>query len=77
MQQLSQRRSRTRSAQKSRAWAVATPLCAALSRPTPFGAEGRYRPSCSAGLSGPSLASFNQTQKENELPRIEEIKQWL
>jgi hypothetical protein len=77
MQHLSERRSRTSSAQKSRAWAVATPLCAAFRRPTPFGAEGRYRPSCSAERMPPSLANFNQIQKENELPRVEEIKQWL
>ena len=69
MQELSQRRSQDRKAQNSRPWAVATPLCAALSRPTPSGAEGRYRPSCSADLLAPSLADCNELQKENQLPR--------
>jgi hypothetical protein len=77
MEELSQRRSQEGSAQKSRTWAVATPLWPAFSRPTPSGAGGRYRPSCSAGLLAPSLADSKDIQKENELAGIEEIKRWL
>ena len=43
---------------ENRFWAVATPLLAAFSRPTPFGAGGRYRPTCSAELMAPSLANL-------------------
>ena len=52
---VSQRRSKTHHAQKIAGWAVATPLCAAFSRPTPSGAGGRYRPSRPADLLAPSL----------------------
>lgn len=47
-QQLNRRRSGERNAQNSRAWAVATPLCAACQPPNAFGFEGRYSPSCSS-----------------------------
>jgi hypothetical protein len=47
IQQLKRRRSEERSAQNSRGWAVATPLCAASQPPNAFGFGGRYRPSCS------------------------------
>jgi hypothetical protein len=47
-QQLNRRRNEQRSAQNSRAWAVATPLCAACQPPNAFGFGGRYRPSCSS-----------------------------
>jgi hypothetical protein len=45
-QQLNRRRGEERSAQNSRGWAVATPLCAACQPPNAFGIGGRYRPSC-------------------------------
>jgi len=48
IQQLKWRRSQERSAHNSRAWAVATPLCAACQPPNAFGFGGRYRPSCSS-----------------------------
>jgi hypothetical protein len=48
IQQLNRRRSPERSAQNSRGWAVATPLCAACQPPNAFGFGGRYRPSCSS-----------------------------
>jgi hypothetical protein len=48
IQQLNRRRSAERSAQNSRGWAVATPLCAACQPPNTFGLGGRYRPSCSS-----------------------------
>ena len=76
IQRLSQRRKKDQSAQNLRAWAVATPLWTAFRRPTPSGAEGRYRPSCFADLLVPSLADSKEIQKENELQRIEEIKRW-
>jgi hypothetical protein len=46
IQQLNRRRSAERSAQNSRGWAVATPLCAAWQPPNAFGFGGRYRPTC-------------------------------
>lgn len=48
IQQLDRRRSEGGSAQNRRAWAVATPLCAACQPPNAFGFGGRYRPSCSS-----------------------------
>ena len=47
IQQLNRRRSAEGSAQNSRGWAVATPLCAACQPPNAFGFGGRYRPTCS------------------------------
>jgi hypothetical protein len=46
IQQLNRRRSAERTAQNSRGWAVATPLCAACQPPNAFGFGGRYRPTC-------------------------------
>ena len=48
IQRLNPRRSEEWSAQNSRAWAVATPLCATCQPPNAFGFGGRYRPSCSS-----------------------------
>jgi len=73
IQQLNRRRSEERSAQNSRGWAVATPLCAAPEPPNAFGAGGRYRPSCYSDLLAPSLA------EQKEIPKQltkQEIKQW-
>ena len=61
----SQRRSQQKSAQESRGWAVATPLLAAFSRPTPSGAGGRYRPTCSANLLAPSLVILQRKQSQS------------
>jgi hypothetical protein len=52
-------------AQKSPTWAVATPLCAAFGRPTPTGAEGRYRPSGRTDLLALSLAQTAVSQARN------------
>lgn len=62
---LSQRRSQEKIAQKSRGWAVATPLLAAFSRPTPSGAGGRYRPTYSADVLAPSLAIPQRKQSQS------------
>jgi hypothetical protein len=62
---LSQRRSQEKNAQNSRGWAVATPLLAAFSRPTPSGAGGRYRPTCSTDVLAPSLAILQRKQSQS------------
>ena len=58
IQQLNRRRSAERSANNSRGWAVATPLCAAWQPPNAYGAGGRYRPNGPAGFSAPSPAEL-------------------
>lgn len=62
MQNLNWRRSEKSGAQNSRTWAVATPFCAAFSRPTPSGARGRYRPSGPADLFAPSPGPSSSKQ---------------
>ena len=46
IQMLSELRSTKIHRHKARAWAVATPLCAASQPPNASGAGGRYRPGC-------------------------------
>jgi hypothetical protein len=59
-QDLNRRRSEQRNAQKSRGWAVATPLCAAFSRPTP---------------SAPRVATTQVIQQTCSLRRRQNFKQ--
>jgi hypothetical protein len=61
---LGQRRDRKIGTQKSRAWAVATPLCAASEPPNATGAGGRYRPSYSCQFSS-SVDSRTASKQPN------------
>jgi hypothetical protein len=74
---LSQRRSQEKNAQRSRGWAVATPLLTAFSRPSLFGAGGRYRPTCSRDVLAPSLANLRRKQSESLNADQRRSTQWL
>ena len=76
IQMLSERRSTKIHRHKARAWAVATPLCAASEPPNAFGAGGRYRPSWPAKSVAPSRADV-QTDLPTNLNRTCPLGVWL
>src|SRR5258708_28879531 len=63
--------------EKTDFWAVATPLLAAFTRPTPCGAGGRYRPTCSPDLLAPSLANLRRNQLQSLTTNQRRSKRWL
>jgi len=77
IQMLSERRSTKIHRHKSRAWAVATPLCAASQPPNALGAGGRYRPICSCKFSGSVDSRSASKQPDNfEAYITKEMKTW-